>query len=180
MAFSLNQAVIAGNVSSEPVLKYTPAGNAVLNFNVATNRSVKQNDNWEDVPTYHRIVVWGKIAEWLGNNMFKGDPVMVSGRIENRSYQDNSGQTKYISEIVADTVIPHSRNRNQAGAGGNVAAKRPTQPRDEYAEAAADIFDAPPPRTVTKPAAPAPTPEPTPQPPSAPGTEEINVDDIPF
>lgn len=172
MAFSVNLAVITGNVTNAPVVKYTPAGNAVCNFNVATNRSVKNGDNYEDVPTFHRVVVWGKIAEWLGNNLRKGDPVNVTGRIDNRSYEQD-GVTKYISEIVADTVIPFARK-----AKGETTAAKPASGQDEY-QAATEVFGG----TPAKKAAPAKPVEPA-APTQAelanPGTDEVNIEDIPF
>lgn len=133
MAFSINKAYLVGNVTKDPDLKYTPNNNAVCTFNVATNRSIKKGDDWEDVATFHRVVVWGKIAEYINNNVVKGDPVVVEGRIENRSFEDKDGVTKYISEIIADNVIPFERKSK----GGN-------QKDAELADAASDVFGAPP------------------------------------
>lgn len=106
MAFSINLAIITGNVTRDPELRYTPSGQAVCTFGVATNRSIKKGEQWEDVPTYHNIVVWGKQAEYLSNNVKKGTKVSISGRIDNRQYDAKDGTKKYISEIVADTVVP--------------------------------------------------------------------------
>lgn len=106
MAFSVNSAFLVGNVASDPELKFTPNGNHVLNFNMATNRSVKNGEEWDSVATFHRVIVWGKVAEYLSKTLRKGDQVTVSGRIENRSYTDKNGVDRYISEIVANDVIP--------------------------------------------------------------------------
>lgn len=138
MAFSINKAYLVGNVTKDPVLKYTPNDNAVCTFNVATNRSIKKNDEWEDVATFHRVVVWGKIAEYINSNVAKGDPVVVEGRIENRSFEDE-GVTKYISEIIADNVIPFERK-----------SKSGNQKDAELADAASDVFGAPPKKAVTR------------------------------
>ena len=105
MAFSINQVVLVGNISKDPELKFTTNNNPVLNFNMATNRSQKDGEGWKDVATFHRVVVWGKIAEYLGKVLVKGDQVTVTGRIDNRSYEQD-GVKKYISEVVADNVIP--------------------------------------------------------------------------
>lgn len=99
-------AVITGNVTRDPELRYTPSGSAVCSFGVATNHSIKRGDQWEDVPTFHNIVVWGKQAEYISNNVKKGTKVSLTGRIENRQYDAKDGTKKYISEIIADTVIP--------------------------------------------------------------------------
>jgi len=132
MAFSINKVYLVGNVTKEPVVKHTPNGNAVCTFNLATNRSVKKGDEFEDVPTYHRIVVWGKIGEWIGNNVAKGEPMVVEGRIDNRSYEQD-GVTKYISEVVADNAIPFARK----GKGSSSAR---SQEDNELVKAAESAF----------------------------------------
>lgn len=106
MAFSINIAIVTGNVTRDPELRYTPSGSAVCSFGVATNHSIKKDDQWEDIPTFHNIVVWGKQAEFIANNVRKGTKVSVTGRIDNRQYDAKDGTKKYISEIVADTVVP--------------------------------------------------------------------------
>jgi len=114
MAFSINIAIITGNVTREPELKFTPSGTAVCTFGVATNYSIKKGDKWEDVPCFHNIVVWGKQAEWLSNNLQKGSKASITGRINNRSYDGKDGTKRYVSEIIADTVVPFG-----AKGGGN-------------------------------------------------------------
>lgn len=112
MSFSINLAIITGNVTRDPELRFTPSGQAVCSFGVATNRSVKKGEQWEDIATFHNVVQWGKPAEYTANNVKKGTKVTVTGRIDNRSYDAKDGTKKYISEIVADTVISLSDHRN--------------------------------------------------------------------
>ncbi len=114
MSFSLNIAVVTGNVTKDPELRYTPTGTAVCSFGVATSYSIKKGDQWEEKTTFHNIVVWGKQAEFISNNVKKGGKITVQGRIENRSYDAKDGTRKYISEIVADTVIPFLDKRIQS------------------------------------------------------------------
>lgn len=111
MAFSINMAVITGNVTRDPELRYTPSGSAVCSFGVATNHSIKKDDQWTDIPTFHNIVVWGKQAEYISNTVKKGMKVSLTGRIDNRQYDGKDGTKKYISEIVAETVIPFTERR---------------------------------------------------------------------
>ncbi len=106
MPFSINMAVITGNVTRDPELRYTPSGAAVCSFGVATNHSIKKDDQWTDIPTFHNIVVWGKQAEYISGVVKKGMRVSLTGRIDNRQYDAKDGTKKYISEIIADTVIP--------------------------------------------------------------------------
>lgn len=112
MPFSINMAIITGNVTRDPELRYTPSGSAVCSFGVATNHSIKRGEQWENIPTFHNIVVWGKQAEYISNNVKKGMKVSLSGRIDNRQYDAKDGTKKYISEIVADTVVPFTDRRS--------------------------------------------------------------------
>ena len=114
MPFSINLAVITGNVTRDPELKYTPSGSAVCSFGVATNHSIKRGDQWEDIPTFHNIVMWGKPAEFIANTVKKGTKVSITGRIDNRQYEAKDGTKRYISEIVADTVIPFTERRGSS------------------------------------------------------------------
>lgn len=132
MAFSINQVYLVGNVASEVELKYTPNGTAVLNFSLATNRSVKQGDNWQDVPTFHRIVVWSKLAEYLAQNISKGNKIVVTGRIENSTYEKD-GQKFYKSEIVAQDVIP------MVAKGGAQKPAKKENPDDDFSDIPEDL-----------------------------------------
>jgi len=109
MAFSVNRAILVGNITKDPELKYSPSGKAVLTMNIATNRSVKKNDQWNDMPTYHRVIVWDKLAEWIAKDAHKGDRIYIEGRIDNRSWDGQDGVKHYISEVVAETVIPMNK-----------------------------------------------------------------------
>lgn len=114
MAFSINKAYLVGNVTADPELKYTPKGTATLNLGVATNHSYKDGDEWKEVPSFHRVQIWGKQAEFVAGALAKGDKVVVEGRIAYRSYDDKDGNKRYITEIIAENVIPHSGNRSSA------------------------------------------------------------------
>lgn len=112
MSFSINQALLVGNVSQEPELRYTPSGRPVCSFSMATNRSVKNsNGSYDNLATFHKVIVWSKLGEWVSKNMSKGDRVVVKGRIDTRSYEKD-GQTRYVTEIVADDVIPSTGRAN--------------------------------------------------------------------
>ncbi len=105
--FSMNQIVLLGNITNDPTIKKTENGTTIITFNLATNRSVKISDGkYDDKPTFHRIVCIGKGAEWLENKIKKGHKVLITGRQENRSYETESGEKKYISEIIAESVVP--------------------------------------------------------------------------
>lgn len=125
--FDLNRATLIGNVTKDPQLTYTPKGTAKITFSIATNRSMQNEDgSYRDMPTFHNIVAWGKLAERMGKVLAKGKKVYVEGRIENRSYEKD-GQTHRISEVIADNVIVFDR-----GARGSGSADFNTS--DEYGQ----------------------------------------------
>lgn len=119
MAKSLNKVQLIGNLTRDPELKYTPSGSAVCNFTVATNRqwTTDQGDK-KDEADFHRIVAWTKLAEICGQLLKKGRKVYVEGRLQTRSWQDQSGVTKYMTEIViSDMILLDSK-----GSGGSTPA----------------------------------------------------------
>lgn len=119
MAFSINQVFLVGNITQAPELRFTPNGNPVLSFSMATNQSVKDgNGGFKDIPTFHNIVVWGKLGNWLSENIAKGERIAVRGRINNRSWEKN-GVKQYRTEIVADDVIPMSKQGGNRSSGAN-------------------------------------------------------------
>ncbi len=102
----INKAMIIGRLGQDPEVKYTPNGQAVANFTVATS------ENWTDKATgskqerteWHRIVVWGRLAELCKDYLKKGRQVYIDGRLQTRSWDDKEGKKRYITEIVANTV----------------------------------------------------------------------------
>ncbi|MBI2464974.1 single-stranded DNA-binding protein [Candidatus Shapirobacteria bacterium] len=139
MAFSINLAIITGNLTRDPELRFTPSGQAVCSFGVATNRSIKKGEQWEDVPTFHNVVQWGKPAEFTANNLKKGMKVTVTGRIDNRSYDAKDGTKKYISEIVADTVIGLTDHRGGGTQASHDSSNESAPLPDKTIDAVEDI-----------------------------------------
>lgn len=104
--FSLNRAQVIGNVTSDSELKSTASGQSVANFGVATNRKWKDKDGNEQEQTeFHSIVVWGKQADTLSNWIRKGAKIFVEGRLQTRSWEDQSGSKHYKTEIMAENII---------------------------------------------------------------------------
>tara|TARA_R110000764_G_scaffold148376_1_gene236276 strand:+ start:3406 stop:3828 length:423 start_codon:yes stop_codon:yes gene_type:complete len=97
---------IVGTIGKEPELRYTTSGRGICSFSVATNRKWKnkQNDKWEEETCWHNIVAWAELGENAAASLVKGNRVMVSGRLSNRSYDDREGNKKYITEIIADNI----------------------------------------------------------------------------
>ena len=135
MSYSINKTTLLGNATKAPELKYTQGekSTAICTFNMATNRGVKKGDEWVDVPTFHRIVVWSKQAENEEKNIGKGTKVLVEGRIENRTYQDKDGVTKNISEVVAENVIVFNIVKS-------TYSPEPDQPDSQEVKEASEVF----------------------------------------
>ena len=104
MAGSVNKVVLIGNLGGDPEVRFTPGGQAVANFNIATSESwTNKEGNREERTEWHRIVVWGKLAELCGEFLAKGRKVYVEGRLQTRSY-DKDGVTRYVTEIKAQDI----------------------------------------------------------------------------
>lgn len=103
---NLNRATVLGNMTKDPDMRFTPNGQAVCNFTVATNRRWKNQDGTDgDSTEYHDIVVWGKQAENVTPMLKKGGPVYVEGRLQTRNWDGQDGVKRYKTEIIAETVI---------------------------------------------------------------------------
>ena len=107
MAKSLNKVMLIGNLGKDPELRFTSSGVPVATFTIATNESWKDQDgNLQERTEWHNIVAWRKLAEICGEWLKKGKKVYIEGRIQTRSYDDkNTGAKKYMTEIVADSMI---------------------------------------------------------------------------
>lgn len=101
----VNKVIIVGNLGKDPELRHTPQGNAVANFPIATSESWNDKDGSKQERTeWHRIVVWGKLAELCSKYLSKGRKAYVEGRLQTRAWDDKDGQKRYTTEIVATTV----------------------------------------------------------------------------
>jgi len=114
----LNKAILIGRLTRDPELRYTGSGVAVTNFSIAVDRPYT-NAQGERETDFIRIVVWRKLAEICANNLGKGRLVAVEGRIQVRSYENQEGQRRQATEVVADDVRfldwPKQENNRQDG-----------------------------------------------------------------
>jgi single-strand DNA-binding protein len=107
---SLNKCMIIGNLGRDPEMRYTPSGQAVTQFTVATNRRWRdQQDEWQEETEWFRVVVWGQQAERVAERVRKGNKVYVEGRIQTRQWEDQSGQKRYTTELIANQVTSLER-----------------------------------------------------------------------
>jgi len=149
---SLNRATIIGNLTRDPELRYTPNGQAVASFAVATNRSwVDNTGEKKDAVEYHEVVTWGKLAEICSQILAKGRKAYVEGRLQTRSWEGQDGVKRQKTEIVAENVLVLDRPKEW----GNNPAPSPSMgsaPADMAPPIGGDVS----------------------------GNSEISLDDIPF
>jgi single-strand DNA-binding protein len=123
MARGLNKVLLIGRLGADPEIRYTADGTAVANFRMATNRPVKRGEQWEEETDWHRVVAWKRLAEICGQYLNKGSQVFVEGQLRTRSWDDQDGNKRYITEVVAkDLQMLGARGERgpemAAGAGG--------------------------------------------------------------
>src|ERR1700736_5655578 len=118
MAGSVNKGILVGNLGRDPEVRYTPGGQAVANFTVATNEAWTDKAGQKQERTeWHRIVVWGKVAELCGEYLSKGRQVYIEGRLQTREWTNKEGAKQYTTEIVANQVLFLAGGERGAGQG---------------------------------------------------------------
>lgn len=109
----MNKVFLIGRLTKDPELKYTPSGKAVCNFTLAVDRGFKGKDGKSEAD-FINIQVWDKRAENCAKYLDKGKQAAVDGRLQIRSYEDNNGQRRWITEVIANNVeflTPHKTNK---------------------------------------------------------------------
>src|SRR3990167_8099945 len=106
MARGVNKVIIIGNVGVEPEIRYMPSGDAITTVVVATSESWKDKQTGEkqERTEWHRITLFNKLGEIAGEYIHKGSKIYIEGRLRTRKWQDQQGQDRYTTEIVADNM----------------------------------------------------------------------------
>lgn len=149
----MNKVILYGNLTRDPELKSLPSGMQVASFGVATNRRVKKDEQWTDVPEFHNVVVFGRQAETSAQYLKKGSSALIEGRIQTRSWDSPEKGKQYRTEIVAESVTFGSRSTGSRQGAEGEAPFTPSKVEGQKAPKE-DGIDYP--------------------------TEDINPDDIPF
>ncbi|TAL19537.1 single-stranded DNA-binding protein [Patescibacteria group bacterium] len=153
---TLNKAMIIGNLTRDPELRTTAAGQSVCSFSVATSRAWTGADGQRQEKTeFHNVVAWAKLAEICGQYLVKGKKVYIEGRLQTREWEGQDGAKRNRTEIVAENMIMLDRGPSFAKATDGLPAE---------ALAKAGAVNAAPAESAG----------------SAPAEEEIKVEDIPF
>ncbi len=112
----VNKVILVGNLGNDPEVKTINTGTTVTQFNLATSEAWTDKEGQRQEKTeWHRVVVWGRQAENCGKYLSKGRQVYVEGRLQTRSWEDQQGQKRYTTEVVALTVqfLSNATNRSQ-------------------------------------------------------------------
>ncbi len=105
MAKSLNRVMLIGRLGADPEIRYTADGVAVATFRMATDRPVKRGDQWESETDWHRVVAWRRLGEICGEYLSKGSMVYVEGMLRTRSWEDQDGNKRWMTEVQARDII---------------------------------------------------------------------------
>lgn len=121
----VNKAIIVGRLGADPEVKTVSSGQTVCRLSVATSENWTDRDGQKQERTeWHRVVVWGRMAEICGQHLAKGRQVYIEGRLQTRSWEDQQGVKKYTTEIVATTVqFLGANDRQSSGMGNNMGSQ---------------------------------------------------------
>lgn len=148
MARGVNKVIIVGNLGNDPDTKYMPSGSAVTNLSVATNESWKDKQTGEqkDRTEWHRVAMFGRLAEIAAEYLRKGSQVYIEGKLRTRKWKDQQGNDRYSTEVIADEMqmlggrggAPSMSGSGGGGGGGGPPPSGPPQggagagPADEF------------------------------------------------
>ena len=134
----VNRAIVQGRLVADPELRHTQSGAAVASFRIACNRNYQSKDPNGQNADFINIVAWNKTAEIISQYFTKGRMILVDGRTQARDYTDNSGQKRYVTEIVAE-LVHFCGSKNESGSGfgqskGNEAYNKPAAANNAYSK----------------------------------------------
>lgn len=134
---SVNKALIIGNLGQDPEIKYTQSGSPVANLSVATSERWKDKNTGEqkEQTEWHRVVVFGRLAEIAEQYLKKGSKVFIEGKIQTRDWEDAEGNKKYITEVVArEMTMLDSRASTDSSASSSDNSAKDTAKDDNFEE----------------------------------------------
>lgn len=123
----VNKVILVGNLGQDPEIRYMPNGGAVANLTLATSESWRDKTTGEqkEATEWHRVILFGKLAEVAGEYLRKGSQIYIEGKLRTRKWQDQSGQDKYTTEVIVNVGgVMQMLGGKQEGGTGN----RPQQP----------------------------------------------------
>lgn len=153
MARSFNQVTLMGNLTRDPDLRQIPNGNSVCSFSLALNRSFKGADGqWQEATDYCDVVAWGPLGERVAQYVTKGRPVLVSGRLQSRQWEQDGVKRNKLEVVASDVTFLGGRGEGDGGNGGGSSEPSPQSKTKSNKDVVIEDI----------------------------GDEPINLDDIPF
>lgn len=136
----INKVILVGNLGNDPEIRYMPSGGAVANLTLATSESWKDKVTGEDKEKteWHRVSIFGKLAEIAGEYLRKGSQVYIEGQLQTRKWQDQNGQDRYSTEVVVQGF-----NGVMQMLGGRAQGENPQQPQQPAPQQSAPRQQAP-------------------------------------
>jgi len=137
MARGVNKVILVGNLGKDPDMKYTASGAAIANITVATSESWNDKQTGEKVEKteWHRVVAFQRLAEIMGEYLKKGSQVYIEGKLQTRKWQDQNGQDRYSTEVVANDMQMLGGRGGEGGGGrpqgGGGYRNKPAAPQSE-------------------------------------------------
>ncbi|MFK5986802.1 MAG: single-stranded DNA-binding protein [Pseudomonadota bacterium] len=125
----VNKVILVGNLGNDPEMRYTPDQRAIATVSLATSESWKDKNTGQtqEKTEWHRVVVFGKLAEIVGQYLKKGSQVYFEGKLQTRKWQDQSGQDRYTTEVVVDSFTGQMQMLGSRSAGGDVPYQQQPQ-----------------------------------------------------
>ena len=145
MARGINKVILVGNLGADPDTRYMPNGGAVTNLSLATSESWKDKQTGEpkDRTEWHKVAMFGRLAEISAEYLRKGSQVYIEGKLRTRKWQDKDGNDRWTTEVIADEMQMLGGRGGGGGApmGGNEGYSQPSQPAQPSRGGGGDDFD---------------------------------------
>ena len=128
----VNKVILVGNLGQDPEIRYMPNGGAVANITLATSESWRDKTTGEqkEITEWHRVILFGKLAEVAGEYLRKGSQIYIEGKLRTRKWQDQSGQDKYTTEVIVNVGgVMQMLGGKQEGGTGNRPQQQSSQQR---------------------------------------------------
>ncbi|QZY82966.1 single-stranded DNA-binding protein (plasmid) [Klebsiella sp. CTHL.F3a] len=132
-ARGVNKVILVGHLGQDPEVRYMPNGGAVANLTLATSETWRDRQSGElrENTEWHRVVMFGKLAEVAGEYLRKGAQVYIEGQLRTRSWQDDTGATRYVTEVLVgqNGTMQMLGGRREGSPSENTAPQQPVQPQ---------------------------------------------------
>lgn len=144
----VNKVILIGHLGQAPEIRYMPSGGTVANLTLATSESWrdKQSGEMREKTEWHRVVIFGKLAEVASEYLKKGSQIFVEGSLQTRKWQDQSGQDRYTTEVIVNIggsmqMLGNGNSNNNSNQAGNKSTSSPNQQHSNQIEPPMDFDD---------------------------------------